>query len=59
MPSEIRIRQCMGEFEEKTTVNVYGNKIYVCIKSSKISRSCNTGFYLNGIIKNINQTKRL
>jgi len=24
----------MGEFEAKTTVNVYGNKIYVCIKSS-------------------------
>jgi len=22
----------MGEFEAKTTVNVYGNKIYVCIK---------------------------
>jgi len=29
----------MGEFEAKTTVNVYGNTIYVCIKSSKISGS--------------------
>jgi len=26
----------MGEFEAKTTVNVYGNKIYVCIKSSNL-----------------------
>jgi len=34
----------MGEFEAKTTVNVYGNKIYFCIKSSKISWSCNSGF---------------
>jgi len=34
----------MGEFKAKTTVNVYGNKIYGCIKSTKISRSCNSGF---------------
>jgi len=33
----------MGEFEAKTTVSVYGNKIYICIKSSKMS-SCNSGF---------------
>jgi len=33
MPSEVCIRQsCMGEFEAKTTVNMYGHKIYVCIK---------------------------
>jgi len=45
MPSEIYIRQyCMGESEAKTTVNMHGNKIYVCIKSSKISGSCNSGF---------------
>jgi len=45
MPSEVCIRQyCMGEFAAKTTVIVYGNKIYVCIKSSKISGSCNSGF---------------
>jgi len=42
----------MGESEAKTTVNVYGNKIYVCIKSSKISGSCNSGL-------EINQTNRL
>jgi len=34
----------MGEFELKINVNVYGNKIYVCIESSKISVSCNSGF---------------
>jgi len=34
----------MGEFEGKTTGNVYGNKIYVCIKLSTISESCNSGF---------------
>jgi len=34
----------MGEFEAKTTVSVYRNKIYVCIESSKISESCNSGF---------------
>jgi len=46
MPSEVCIRQyCMGEFEAKTSsVNVNGYKIYVCIKSSKISGSCNSGF---------------
>jgi len=45
MPSEVCIRQYyMCEFEAKTTVNVHGNKIYVYIKSSKISGSCNSGF---------------
>jgi len=34
----------MSESEAKKTINVYGNKIYVCIKSSKISGSCNSGF---------------
>jgi len=34
----------MGYFEAKTTVSVYGNKVYVCIKSSKISGPCNSGF---------------
>jgi len=34
----------MGEFEAKTTVNVYGNKFYACIKSSKIPGSCNSSF---------------
>jgi len=33
----------LGEFEAKTTVNVYGNKVYVCIKWSKIFESCNSG----------------
>ena len=36
----------MGEFEVKTTVNVYRNKIYVCIKSSKIPESCNSGYQI-------------
>jgi len=44
MPSEVCIRQCMGAFEAKTTVNVYGNKTYVCINSSKFSGSCNSSF---------------
>jgi len=34
----------MGQFEAKTTVNVCGKKTYVCMKSSKISGSCNSGF---------------
>jgi len=34
----------MGECKAKTTVNVYGNKIYVGIKPSKIPGSCNSGF---------------
>jgi len=57
------IRQwCMGEFEVKTTVNVYRNKIYVCIKSSKIPDSLDHAtlvIKLNGIIRKINQIKRL
>jgi len=52
----------MGEFEVKTTVNVYRNKIYVCIKSSKIPDSLDHAtlvIKLNGIIRKINQIKRL
>jgi len=49
----------MGEFEAKTTVNVYGNKIYVGIKSSKISGHATLAFKLNGNIKKINQKKIL
>jgi len=50
----------MSKFEAKKTVSVYGNKIYVCIKSSKISGSCNSVFKLNRIINNlINHTKRV
>jgi len=36
----------MGEFEAKTTVNMYRNNIYVCIKSSKIPGSRNSGFQI-------------
>jgi len=49
----------LGEFKAKITVNVYGNKIYVCIKSVRSLDHATLVFKLNGIIKKINQTKRL
>jgi len=48
MPPEVCIRQyCMGEFEAKKTVNVYGNRICVCIKSSKSVDHATLVFKLN------------
>jgi len=49
----------MGEFDAKTTVNVYGNKIYVCIKSSKISGSCNSVFKIEWNYKENQQDKKI
>jgi len=48
----------MGEFEAKT-VNVYGNKIYVCIKSSKIPGSCNSGFQIEWNYKENQPDKKI